>query len=151
MILLKMGGTSEVEFYSAETESLMTLPFVSGGIAAGFPSPADDYLDTGMDLNHELVKNPATTFYGRVKGLSMKDDGILPNDILIVDKSLEPKNGDLAVCFIDGEFTLKRIAKKRDCIYLMPANPEFKPIRVTEENDFIVWGIVTWVIKNTRR
>ena len=150
MCALKLTTTKEIDFYSSLSGTFIELPLVATGISAGFPSPAEDYLDTGMDLNQEIVKNPATTFYGRVKGLSMKDEGIFPNDILVVDKSLEPKNGDLAVCFIDGEFTLKRISKKRDCIYLMPANPDYKPVKVTEENDFIVWGIVTYVIKKTR-
>ena len=150
MGVVKLASEDVIEIYSAQVEIFLELPFVGGGISAGFPSPADDYLDAGMDLNEELIKNPSTTFYGRVKGLSMKDDGIFPNDILVVDKSLEPKNGDLAVCYIDGEFTLKRITKKKDCIYLMPANPEYKPVKVTAENNFIVWGVVTYVIKKTR-
>ena len=74
----------------------------------------------------------------------------MPNDILVVDKSLEAKSGDLAVCFIDGDFTLKRIKKQKDCLLLMPSNPEFKPIRVTEDNDFLVWGLVTYIIKKTK-
>lgn len=124
----------------------MPLPF-AGGIAAGFPSPANDYLDTAIDLNAELVRNPSATFIGRVSGLSMKDAGISDKDLLIVDKSLEPRDGKIAVCYVDGEFTLKRIQIDRKKVFLMPANPEFEPIEISQENDFMVWGIVTYVIK----
>lgn len=117
------------------------------GISAGFPSPANDYLEACIDLNKELIKNPSSTFFGRVKGLSMKDAGIDDNDILIIDKSIIPKSGMTAVCFVDGEFTLKKIILGKNCITLLPANTNFKPIVVTEQNDFLIWGIVTYVIK----
>ena len=119
-------------------------------LSAGFPSPAEEYIELAIDLNKELIKHPAATFYARVKGSSMIDAGIADGDLLIIDKALEPKDGDIAVCFIDGEFTLKRLALKEDGIYLMPANAEFKPIRITEENDFLVWGIVAYVIHKPR-
>lgn len=122
------------------------LPFFSG-ISAGFPSPANDYLEASIDLNKELVKNPSSTFFGRVKGLSMKDAGIDDEDILIIDKSIVPKSGMTAVCFVDGEFTLKKISLGKNCITLLPANTNFKPIVITEQNDFIIWGIVMYVIK----
>lgn len=122
------------------------LPIVSG-ISAGFPSPANDYLEATIDLNRELIKNPSSTFFGRVKGLSMKDAGIDEEDILIIDKSIIPKSGMTAVCFVDGEFTLKKISLGKNCITLLPANTNFKPIIVTEQNDFLIWGIVTYVIK----
>ena len=117
------------------------------GISAGFPSPANDYLDAAIDLNKELIKNPSSTFFGRVKGLSMKDAGIDDEDILIIDKSVIPKSGMTAVCFLDGEFTLKRICIGNQCITLMPANHNYTPIVVTQQNDFLIWGIVTYVIK----
>ena len=139
-----------LNIYPSKSLSSQPLPYIISGIYAGFPSPADDYLDVSMDLNDELIKNPPSTFFARVKGFSMKDEGIMPNDILVVDKSLEAKSGDLAVCFIDGDFTLKRIKKQKDCLLLMPSNPEFKPIRVTEDNDFLVWGLVTYIIKKTK-
>jgi DNA polymerase V len=125
----------------------MSLPYVKEGISAGFPSPADDFLDTSIDLNKELIKNPSATFYGRVRGNSMKDLGIHDGDLLIIDKSLEPQNGKIAICFIDGEFTVKTIKIERDCIWLVPANAAYKPIKVTKDNDFLVWGIVINVIK----
>ena len=98
-------------------------------------------------MNKELIKNPSATFYGRVRGNSMKDLGIHDGDLLIIDKSLEPQNGKIAICFIDGEFTVKTIKIERDCIWLVPANAAYKPIKVTKDNDFLVWGIVINVIK----
>lgn len=117
------------------------------GIHAGFPSPAQDYMNQCIDLNKELVRHPAATFYGRVVGDSMQDAGVNEGDILVIDKSLEPKDGSMAVCFIDGEFALKFISIKEDAIYLLPANDKYPPIKVTDSNDFIVWGLVTYVIK----
>jgi DNA polymerase V len=118
------------------------------GISAGFPSPANDYLEDCIDLNKELIKNPSATFYGRVKGVSMMDAGIGDEDILIVDKSIPPRNGMIAVCFIDGEFTLKQVSRVNDnSLMLLPANRTYRPIIVTPENDFMIWGIVTYVIK----
>ena len=90
---------------------------------------------------------PAATFYFRVSGVSMVDDDFDEGDIIVVDRSLEPDDGRVAVCFIDGEFTLKRIRRDKDCIWLVPANKRFAPIRVTADNEFAVWGVVTYVIK----
>lgn len=147
MKLSKMKSTTNIDFYTADTSSDLKLSYAEGGISAGFPSPADDYLDVTLDLNKALIKNPSSTFYGRVKGLSMKDAGIDDGDILIIDKSLEPKNGKIAVCFIDGEFTLKRIKIERKALYLVPANADYQPIKITEENNFMIWGIISYVIK----
>ena len=118
-----------------------------GAISAGFPSPANDYLDETIDLNKELITHPSSTFFGRVKGLSLKDAGIDDDDILIIDKSVIPRNGNTAVCFIDGEFTLKKIIIGNNSLTLLPANINYKPIVVNEENNFLIWGIVTYVIK----
>ena len=148
MKAIKIKTTPTIDFYSLDdTLTELILPMVEGGISAGFPSPASDYLDIPIDLNKELIKNPSATFLGRVKGLSMKDAGIDDQDIIVVDKSLDPQNGKIAVCYIEGEFTLKRIKIRGKEIYLMPANIDFKPLRVTEDNDFLIWGIVTYVIK----
>jgi DNA polymerase V len=141
--------TPELILFLAETITELPLLFVDSGISAGFPSPADDYLEVSLDLNKELISNPSSTFYGRVRGDSMQEDGIHEGDVLIIDKSLEPRNNALAVCYIDGEFTVKRLRRNREGLWLMPANPRFSPIRVTVENDFCVWGIVTYVIKKT--
>jgi DNA polymerase V len=147
----KIVSSSTIDFYSANTNSVLPLPLVDGGIAAGFPSPAQDYIDLKIDLNKELIANPSSTFYGRVKGTSMKDAGIEDGDILVIDKSLEPHDGDTAVCFIDGEFTLKYIKIEQDAVYLIPANKKFQPIKVTEDNNFCIWGVVTYSIKNHKR
>ena len=120
------------------------------GIHAGFPSPATDYMTQAIDLNKELVRHPAATFYGRVVGDSMIDAGVDEGDILVIDKSLEPQEGDMAVCFVDGEFTLKYLRFHQGGLTLQPANDRYPSIEVGEDADFKVWGIVTYVIKNVR-
>ena len=135
-----------LDFFTADLNSGHEIPLTETGIYAGFPSPAEDFIELKLDLNKELVKNYNSTFYGRVRGNSMKDAGISEGDILVIDKSLEPRNNKIAVCFIDGEFTVKRIRIVKGEVYLVPANSEFKPIRIVEENAFMVWGIVTYVI-----
>lgn len=139
-----------LEIFLIDNSTSLPLPYADEGIRAGFPNPAQDYMEMAIDLNKELIKHPSSTFYGRVKGDSMKDAGVLDGDVLIIDKSLEPHTGDMAVCFVDGEFTLKYIEIDKDVIYLMPANEEYPPIKVTADNNFIIWGIVTYVIKKTR-
>ncbi len=120
------------------------------GIHAGFPSPATDYMTQAIDLNKELVKHPAATFYGRVVGDSMIDAGVEEGDILVIDKALEPRDGDMAVCFIDGEFTLKHMKFHEGGMSLVPANEKYPVIEVTEGTDFVMWGVVTYVIKKIR-
>lgn len=139
-----------LDIYRAKISTDLPLPIADAGIKAGFPSPAQDFMDLSIDLNKELIRHPASTFYGRVRGDSMQDAGVYDGDILIIDKSLEPHNGDMAVCFIDGEFTIKYIKIEKTVIWLIPANDKYKPIRVTQENDFLIWGIVTYSIKKQR-
>ena len=119
------------------------------GVRAGFPSPAQDYMTDSIDLNKELVRHPATTFYARAVGDSMRDCGIDDGDLLVIDKGIEPADGDIVVAFIDGEFTLKRVKVDQagQCLWLVPANEQYEPIRVTEENNFIIWGVLTYNIK----
>lgn len=117
-----------------------------GEVKAGFPSPADD-MHEKLDLVKMLVRHPASTFFFRISGTSMVDASLDEGDIIIVDKSLDPYDGCIAVCYIDGEFTVKRVAIDSVGVCLMPANPQYKPLRISEENDFTVWGIVTFVIK----
>lgn len=145
MQLKLIQKNKQLEFYSAETATELKLP-LADGISAGFPSPAEEYMELSLDFNKDMIPHPASTFYAKVKGNSMKDAGINNGDILVIDKSLEPSNGKKAVCYIDGEFTLKTIQIKKDEIWLIPANPEYKQIRVTKENEFTIWGIVTFVI-----
>jgi DNA polymerase V len=135
-------------FYRPDFESEVRIPYIKEGVSAGFPSPATDFLGNDIDLNKELCKNPLATFYIKVKGNSMINAGISDKDILIVDRSLEPQNNKIAVCFIDGEFTVKRIKTEDDCLYLMPENTNYQPIKVTEENELVIWGMVTYVIKS---
>ena len=150
MRLSKIHSGPVLDFYTPDFTTQLELPLAACAISAGFPSPAEEYIELAIDLNKELIKHPAATFYARVKGSSMIDAGIADGDLLIIDKALEPKDGDIAVCFIDGEFTLKRLALKEDGIYLMPANAEFKPIRITEENDFLVWGMLAYIVHKPR-
>lgn len=140
-----------LEIFSVDITSKQPLPFADEGIRAGFPSPAQDYLEQAIDLNKELVRHPASTFYGRVVGDSMIDEGIEEGDVLVIDKSLEVQEGDMVVCFIDGEFTLKRIRIETDVVWLVPSNSEYPLIKVTSDNNFIVWGVVTYTIKKIRR
>lgn len=148
MILRRINKTPYLEVFSASVETHIKLPYIEEGVKAGFPSPAEDFMEVSIDLNKELLKNPSATFFCRVSGDSMQDIGISDGDLLIVDKSLEPQDNKIAVCFIDGEFTLKQIKIDTDCCWLMPANKNYKPIKVTTENEFIVWGIVTHTIKS---
>lgn len=124
-----------------------SLPLAGSPVQAGFPSPAEDYTDDAIDLNRELIRNPSSTFYARVKGLSMKDAGIADGDLLVIDRSLPPIHGKIAVCYIDGNFTLKRLKVQKGRVWLLPENPDFQPIEVSEDNDFSIWGIVSFVIK----
>ena len=117
------------------------------GISAGFPSPADDFKQERLSLDSELIKNKEATFFARVSGQSMIDAGLNDNDLLVIDRSLSPTHNRIAVCFLDGEFTVKRLKVVNDEIWLQPENKHYKPIKVTPENDFIIWGIVTNVIK----
>ncbi len=135
-------------FFCPDSESQIRVPYVKEGVSAGFPSPATDFMENNIDLNKELCKNPLATFYIKVKGNSMVNAGIDDKDILVVDRSLEPQNNKIAVCFIDGEFTVKRIIIENEGIYLMPENKNYQPIKVTDDNQLIIWGIVTYVIKN---
>ena len=117
------------------------------GISAGFPSPADDFKQERLSLDSELIKNKEATFFARVSGQSMIDAGLNDNDLLVIDRSLSPTHNRIAVCFLDGEFTVKRLKVVNDEIWLQPENKHYKPIKVNPENDFIIWGIVTNVIK----
>lgn len=128
----------------------LVLPVADGGIRAGFPSPAQDYLESGIDLNKELVKNPSSTFFGRVSGDSMAGAGIEDGDLIVIDKSISASEGDIAVCFVDGEFTLKRIHIENDFVWLVPENPKYRKIKVTPDQNFMVWGVVTYSIKDVR-
>lgn len=140
----------DVTIHQAVAKSSVKIPRADVSIQAGFPSPADDYIAAPIDLNRELIANPASTFLGRIRGDSMIDAGIFDGDLVVVDKALTPRSGDVAVCFIDGEFTIKFIKIQNKSVLLIPANPDFPPIRVTADNDFMIWGIVTYSIRRHR-
>ena len=147
MKLKNLYSTPTLEFYTPDYSTSVELPFIDGGLRAGFPSPADDFLEVRINFNEEYIKNKDATFYARVKGNSMKNAGIFDGDLLVIDRSLEPLNDKIAVCVIDGEFTVKRIKIEKNIVWLIPENEEFQPIQVTANNEFIVWGMVTASIK----
>ena len=117
-----------------------------GSVSAGFPSPADDYMHIDLDLHDHLVQNPSSTFCVKVVGESMKDAGIQSGDVMVVDRSLEPKNRSIVLAVIDSEFTVKRVNVNDNELYLMPENDSFNPIKITEEMNFQIWGVVTFII-----
>ena len=147
MKLLSKITTRNLDISPVSVDTVLEIPVVSTAISAGFPSPALDFIDLSIDMNKHLIKRPSSTFYGRVKGQSMKDVGITDGDLLVIDKSITPKNDQIAVCYVDGEFTIKKIKFEQDVCWLIPANDAYQPIRVTSQNDFLIWGIVTHVIK----
>lgn len=144
---MSLNKAQKLTFFNPDLQSELNIPFVAGNVSAGFPSPAADFMEHSIDLNKELSENPLATFYIRVKGSSMIDAGIDDQDVLVVDRSLEPQNNRIAICFIDGEFTVKRIQLEKDCLYLMPENRNYAPIKVTEDNQLVIWGMVTYIIK----
>ncbi len=125
----------------AQLPKLMTTP-----IRAGFPNPAEDVSGVAMDLNELLVRHPVSTYYLRVEGDSMSGAGIASGDIVVVDKSLDVKSGDIVVAAVEGEFTLKRFKKQDQKAWLMPENPSYQPIELNEERDASIWGVVTYTI-----
>ncbi|MEI6185553.1 MAG: translesion error-prone DNA polymerase V autoproteolytic subunit [Bacteroidota bacterium] len=140
-------GDNKLKLYAVNNSTMLALPLVEGGVSAGFPSPAADFLDASIDLNKYLIKKEATTFIAVTEGFSMIGAGIGHKDLLIIDKSLEPRDGKIAVCVIDGEFILKRLKVTSTGIWLMPENDKFKPLQVTEYNNFEIWGMVTYSIQ----
>lgn len=147
MTALQLHSSAHLDIYSAQTDTELNLPLFEG-VRAGFPSPAADFIDVSIDLNKHLIKHPSATFYARAKGDSMKDAGIFDGDLLIVDKSIDPADGKIAICYLNGEFTVKRIKKEKDEVWLIPANTAYQPIKMEEGSSLTIWGIVTHVIKS---
>lgn len=143
----KRIDSKELELFRPDVSTAIELPLFETGISAGFPSPADDYIEDRIDLNAELIRNPSSTFFGRVNGDSMINAGIGDGDLIVIDKSIEPKDNSIVVCVIDGEFTVKRFRNNDGEILLVPENEKYKTIKITNENDFRVWGTVTYTIK----
>lgn len=136
-----------LQFYSPKETTSDGILFFDTGISAGFPSPADDFKETRISLDEVLIKNKEATFFARVKGQSMIKAGLDDDDLLVIDRSLEPKDNKIAVCFLDGEFTVKRLRVNNGDVWLQPENPNYPIIKITEENNLVIWGIVTNVIK----
>ena len=145
-----MQVNSKITFFVPDFENPIETSFISSEIKAGFPSPAADFEESKVSLDHLLIKNKEATFYAKASGNSMIGAGIDDGDILVIDRSLESRNNAVAVCFIDGEFTVKRIKKDNDEVYLMPENSQYQPIKIEEENELIIWGIVTYAIKQMK-
>ncbi|MDY0780539.1 translesion error-prone DNA polymerase V autoproteolytic subunit [Tenacibaculum sp. IB213877] len=139
--------SQNLTFFSPKNTHSKGAIFFDTGISAGFPSPADDFKETRISLDEELIQNKEATFFARVSGQSMIGAGLDDNDLLVIDRSIEPKNNKIAVCFLDGEFTVKRLRVEGNEVWLQPENPNYPIIKITEENNFVIWGIVTNVIK----
>lgn len=143
----------ELIIYRGGFVTPLPLPFADTGIQAGFPSPAQDYIDKSLDFNRELIEHPAATFYAKVVGNSMIGAGISEGDIVVIDRAVDPEQDDVVVVFVDGEFTIKYIdfsELHHNRIWLRPANSDYKPIKVNANSEFRVWGVVVKVIKNFR-
>jgi len=142
-----LHSSKTLTFFSPKTTGSLGAVLVNSGISAGFPSPAEDFKEERLSLDEELIRNKEATFFARVSGQSMIGAGLNDNDLLVIDRSLEPSNNKIAVCFLDGEFTVKRLRVTKDEMWLQPENPDYPIIKITEDNNFVIWGIVTNVIK----
>ncbi len=136
-----------LKIYRPEAAEPLEMPRTGSTVHAGFPSPADDFLEGSLDLNRLVVRHPEATFFARVEGDSMRDEGIVDGDILVVDKAVEPFDGCLAITYVGGEFTLKRVRIEAHRILLVPANPNYKPLEIRPGDEFAVWGVVQWIVK----
>jgi DNA polymerase V len=141
----------DMQVFQVKQSKKKFLPLFSSRVAAGFPSPADDYVDSKLDLNEHLIRKPHSTFFATVEGDSMIDEGIIPGDIVVVDRSENPVDGSLVLAVIDSEYTLKRFRKIKNKMYLVPANKNYSTIEINEEMDFTIWGVVTGVVRNLRK
>ena len=142
-IKIPTGPLSAAFIIPAEEPVRTERPLAVCTMPAGFPSPAQDYLDTSLDLNEYLIRNKTATFYFRVSGQSMRNAGIDHGDLLVVDRSITPKHGHIVVATVDGDFTVKKLYKRAGVIELRPANPDFDPIKLGDGEELIVWGVVT--------
>lgn len=148
--LYVLYGLYMLAFYSPHWISALALPLVGTLVRAGFPSPAEDYIEDRLDLNELLVAHPGATFYVRVSGESMMDAGIQDGDTLVVDRSLDARNDDIVIATLNGEFTVKRLVYRASRPWLIPCNPLFSDIELTEDMDTMIWGVVTSVIHKFR-
>ena len=143
----------DLHLLKSEFEDKLELEFAPG-IKAGFPSPADDYRHETLDFNRDYIRHPEASFYGDVEGDSMRDAGLLDGDRVIIDRAVEPHDGSIVVAWWDGGFTMKFLDlthRKDGYIELRPANKRYQPIRINADDDFEIWGVVVWTIKNWKR
>ena len=119
-------------------------------VQAGFPSPANDFIDKKLDLNSLVIKNEAATFFVKVDGTSMEDANIFKDDILVVDRSINPCNGKIIIAILNGEFLVKRLKIIKNKFYLFAENPKFNPIEISKDEDFEIWGVVTYIIHKAK-
>ena len=138
--------TKILDIYACDTSKPLNIPYFESGVSAGFPSPAEDHMHSKIDLNNLLIENPSATYYVRVNGDSMLGAGIINGDLLIVDRSMEVTNNCIVVAHINGEFTVKRIKKNKNQIFLQAENTNYKTIEITEEMDFELFGVVIHAI-----
>lgn len=136
----------KLEFLSPGDLSKLEIPLFADAVPAGFPSPAEDYIDKRLDLNEHLIKRPSSTFFIRVSGSSMTGAGIQDGDLLIVDRSVQAEDNKVVIGVVNGDFTVKRIRKKGQKIFLQPENPKFREMEITPGMDFSIWGVVVYVI-----
>ena len=146
MKLQLLHKNPQVNLYIANVDNTFKAPYFSGGVSAGFPSPAEDHMHSKLDLNELLITHPSATYYVRVVGDSMLEAGIVSGDLLIVDRSIEVKNNSIVVAYVDGEFTVKRFQKIFNKVYLKPENKQYKSIEIKEDMDFEVFGVVVHAI-----
>lgn len=143
IIQLQKGPLPAV-FIPASSEPLpFVRPLALCSVAAGFPSPAQDYMDGSLDLNEHLIHNKTATFFFRAAGESMRGESINSGDLLVVDRSITPKHGHIVVATVDGDFTVKKLYRRKGVVELRSANPDFEPIRLNEGEELLVWGVVT--------
>ena len=142
-----MKNKKKLNFFTPNSDNNLDAILINAGISAGFPSPAGDFKQERISLDKELIKNKEATFFARVSGESMINAGLEDGDLIVIDRSIEPANNKIAVCFVEGEFTVKRLIVKKDRIWLKPENSSYMPIKVKDEDRLIIWGIVTNVIK----
>lgn len=141
-----MGNEASLSVFSPRVSEGGEIPLFAASVQAGFPSPAEDFIEAELDLNTLLIPRPAATFFVRVKGSSMEGAGIFEGDILIVDRSLSPSHGKIVIAVIQGELTVKRIHLIGGELSLLPENPRFPPIKIRPDEDFHIWGVVSYVI-----
>ena len=144
---------NELTIFAGDFSTSLKLPLADGGIRAGFPSPAQDYIDRTFDFNRNIINNPSATFYAVVHGDSMTEAGINEIDLLVIDRSLDARDGDIVIAYIDGDFTVKYLdlsERDKGIIWLRPANSKYSPIEIKADSEFQVWGVVSSVVKKLR-